>query len=80
MLTRIWMSPASLFETMTVEMSGAAGFSPVESVYVVLLAAIRVGAAFPEGNAPVAPAGTATTATARARTSQGDFRRRTRLE
>src|SRR5262245_57917618 len=39
------MIPASLLETTIVEMSGAAGFSPVESVYVVVLAVAAFGAA-----------------------------------
>jgi hypothetical protein len=57
-------------------MSGAAGFSPDESWYDVLFAAIAAGAAGVEG-APEAIIGSAAMATAIARTSQGRVSGRT---
>ena len=66
-------TPASVFDTVIAVMSGAAAFSPDESWYVGLFAAIAVGAE----NAPDAAVGRATTATAVARTSPGRVSGRT---
>src|SRR6187402_2789983 len=75
MVIRSEIEAASLFETTIVVMSGAAGFSPTESWYVVVLAATRVGAVA-DVAAPVAAAGRAT-AVAAARTSPRDTSMRT---
>ena len=76
MLTLNETSPASVFDTVSVVMSGAAGFSPDESWYVVSFAAVAAGAAGEE-SAPEAAAGSATTATAIARTRPGRVSGRT---
>ena len=64
---------ASSFDATIVVMSGAAGSSPTESLNVVVFAAGAFGAE----SAPEAAAGSATTASAIARTSHGRVSNRT---